>query len=70
MAPFKSSIGRSIGKFLKGYQTDTIGQSLNPTPTEEFSATGGSVNEPGNGYKYHTFVSPGDFVVVSGQKST
>ena len=31
-----------------------------------FEATGGNVNglEPGNGYKYHTFTSPGNFVVT------
>ena len=35
-------------------------------PPLPFSATGGNVNglEPGNGYKYHTFTSPGNFVVT------
>ena len=28
-----------------------------------FSATGGTVTEPGNGYKYHTFTSSGTFTV-------
>jgi len=35
-------------------------------PTGPFSATGGNVANglaPGNGYKYHTFTSPGTFVV-------
>ena len=36
-----------------------------------FSATGGNVSalEPGNGYKYHTFTSPGTFTVTSGNKN-
>ena len=36
-----------------------------------FSATGGNVSAlaPGNGYKYHTFTSPGTFSVASGNGS-
>ena len=37
-----------------------------------FVATGGNVVDgllPGNGYKYHTFTSPGSFVISSGTKS-
>jgi hypothetical protein len=37
-------------------------------PSVPFSATGGNVDAlaPGNGYKYHTFTSPGTFTVNSG----
>ena len=38
-----------------------------------FSATGGTNTSsgitPGNGYRYHVFLSPGDFVVSGGSKS-
>jgi hypothetical protein len=33
------------------------------------SATGGTVTTPGNGYKYHTFTSPGTFTVSSGNNT-
>ena len=29
-----------------------------------FSATGGTIATPGNGYKYHFFTAPGNFVVT------
>ena len=32
----------------------------------QFTATGGTELEPGNGYKYHVFTSPGNFVVLTG----
>ena len=31
-----------------------------------FSATGGTITIPGNGFKYHTFTSPETFSVTSG----
>ena len=34
-----------------------------------FNASGGTESTPGNGYKYHTFTSPGTFIVLSGTKS-
>jgi hypothetical protein len=34
--------------------------------TAGLSATGGTVSTPGNGFKYHTFTSPGNFVVSGG----
>jgi len=39
-----------------------------PRSTSSLSASGGNVNglQPGNGYKYHTFTSPGPFTVSSG----
>ena len=34
-----------------------------------FSASGGTVLTPGNGFQYHVFISPGNFVVASGTKN-
>ena len=31
----------------------------------DLAATGGTFLEPGNGFKYHVFVSPGNFVVAN-----
>lgn len=53
MAPFFSfaSFGGGIASKLLGGATSS------------FSATGGTELEPGDGFKYHVFLSPGDFVV-------
>ena len=65
MAPFKSGAGRNLGKFLKSYRSQNIGNSF--PVIEPFSATGGDyVLTPGNGYKYHTFTSSGSFVTEGG----
>ena len=51
---------RSI--FLDFYsKTGTDASGAAPVPV--FSATGGTITTPGNGYKYHTFTSPGTFDV-------
>ena len=73
MAPLKSSLARTVGK-LFGVQKDTdLSLRGNVQRTrfvaEVFSASGGDkVNavEPGNGYTYHTFSTPGTFAVTSG----
>tara|TARA_B100001059_G_C17797933_1_gene564261 strand:- start:845 stop:1936 length:1092 start_codon:yes stop_codon:yes gene_type:complete len=67
MAPFKSSLARSAGKLfgvprerdlsLRGYTQSSR------TPIPPFSATGGTVLTPGNGYKYHMFTTPGSLAV-------
>jgi len=50
---------RSI--FLDFYsKTGTDASGAAPVP---FSATGGTITTPGNGYRYHTFTSPGTFTV-------
>ena len=71
MAPFKSSGGRSLGKLLEGFKTSTLGQGFGSGSGSPgiFLATGGdiaSVKEPGNGYAYHTFGTPGTFEVQLG----
>ena len=45
-----------------------VGSSLIRSGGGSFSASGGNVDglEPGNGYKYHTFTSPGTFTVSDG----
>jgi hypothetical protein len=58
---------RSI--FLDFYsKTGTDASGAAPVPV--FSATGGTITTPGNGYKYHTFTSPGTFTVSSGSKTS
>jgi hypothetical protein len=55
MAPFFTGITRAIGGAGFGKRA---GVSFSP-----FSATGGTITTPGNGYIYHTFTSPGTFTV-------
>ena len=74
MAPLKSSLARTVGKLL-GVSKDTdlslrgavqINRVPPPLPV---SATGGVTSggiTPGNGYRYHVFVSPGNLVVSQG----
>mgnify|MGYP003152549685 CR=1 FL=1 len=75
MAPIKSSLARTVGKLL-GVQKDTDlslrghVQSIRKSPSEKVSASGGNIADalaPGNGYKYHTFGTPGTFTVSAGQ---
>jgi hypothetical protein len=75
MAPFKSSLARSVGKLL-GVQTDNDldlrgeGQSSRVPPdpiiTGPFTISGGTVLTPGNGNKYHVFTSPGNLTLAAG----
>jgi len=70
MAPLKSSLARSVSKLL-GVSKDTdlslrgdVQNSRVIPPS--FSASGGNVANglaPGNGYKYHTFTTPGTFTL-------
>ena len=73
MAPIKSSLARTVSKLLgvnrdrdlslRGQKDRIRGLAL------QFSASGGNKNDaatPGNGYKYHTFSTPGTFTVSSG----
>lgn len=39
------------------------------TITDLFTATGGTITTPGDGYKYHTFTSPGSFAITRGNRS-
>ncbi|MAG49874.1 hypothetical protein CMO86_09585, partial [Candidatus Woesearchaeota archaeon] len=57
---FKSSKGREVGKELKVFKSTSIGQGVGgggaAAPTA-IQATGGAIQEPGNGFKYHVFIS-------------
>jgi hypothetical protein len=65
---------KSLGNTLATFK-DIFGKTGNRASAEyippSFSATGGNVDAlaPGNGYKYHTFTSPGTFT-VSGAPGT
>ena len=56
MAPFKSSLAKSAGKFLGIFnQTDLSLRGADQTSRfiePPFIATGGTILTPGNGYKY------------------
>jgi hypothetical protein len=60
-APFFTGIARGVGG--AGFGGAAVAVAAGP-----FSATGGNVSAlaPGNGYKYHTFTSPGTFVASGG----
>ena len=65
MAPLKSTKGRTTSKLLTLFQSSVLGRGVAPEP---FSATGGNQSapgaalEPGNGFAYHAFTSPGTLV--------
>ena len=55
------TVNNTLQSFLDNFLrsgTDASGEFL-----ESFSATGGTISTPGNGYKYHTFTSSGTFTV-------
>ena len=63
MAPFKSTGGFSVGKLLGVFRDRDLTLNSNVktnryTPRPPFTATGGLVYTPGNGYKYHVFTYP------------
>ena len=60
-----SSLGESDLRSLAGVPSGAISMS-DFYGASSFSASGGNVNglAPGNGYKYHTFTSPGTFTVT------
>jgi len=67
MAPFKSSRGKDslVSKLLRISSASKLGLGLGSaagaSPT---IITGGTTVTPGNGYKYHTFLSDGSFVTT------
>lgn len=66
MAPLLTRLGQAFG-FGSPVASDAGGSG-------PFTATGGNNNsgngtEPGNGWKYHSFTSPGNFVVSAGTKT-
>jgi len=65
---FKSSRGRETGKELQVWSSANTGQTVGGAGGAAVPVsvtTGGNVDglEPGNGYVYHTFTSPGTFVL-------
>ena len=68
---FKSSKGRDAGKGLEVYRSESVGQGIGGGAAGADpvgSLSGGNVNgqEPGNGYKYHTFTGNGTLTVSGG----
>lgn len=67
---YKSSKGRDLGKEITTWQSSNIGQGIgggaSGPVTPAASASGGNVDglEPGNGYTYQTFTSPGTLTVT------
>jgi hypothetical protein len=61
MAPLLTRLG------LSGNHSFGFGRRSTAGPSLPWSATGGTITTPGNGYRYHTFTStgPGSFVVAS-----
>ena len=76
MSPIKSSLAKTAKQLLGLRNTADLGlrgaTQTTRVPPNPFSASGGNLAnglEPGNGYKYHTFGTPGNFV-VSGDPGT
>ena len=65
MAPIKSSLARTVGKLLGVKNTDlSLRGDIQSLRKIAFEASGGNLANglaPGNGYKYHTFGTPGNF---------
>ena len=70
MAPIKSSLARTVGKLL-GVQKDTdlsLRGHVQSIRKESFTISGGTVSNgvaPGNGYRYHLFLEPGNLDVFA-----
>ncbi len=73
--PFRSSLARSAGKLLGVYRERDLSlrgatqSSRYVSQNSKVTASGGDLTDalaPGNGYKYHTFSTPGNFVVSQG----
>ena len=70
MAPFKSSLARSASKLFGVFNQSDLSLRGATQSSRLFSgsvsASGGNINgtEPGNGYKYHIFTSPGTLQVA------
>jgi hypothetical protein len=64
------SLGNSVSSFRNRFG-GTGNRASKGAPPPGIIATGGNVDAlaPGNGYKYHTFTSPGTFTVSSGNST-
>ena len=71
MAPFKSTLARSVGKLLGVYKDTDLslrGDVQSSRTLPPFEASGGDINgaAPGDGYRYHLYSttgSPATFVM-------
>ena len=69
MSPLKSSLARSVGKFLSVYRNDDLSlRGLSQESRETFVITGGTKTSY-TGYTVHTFLSPGTLRVVGAPPS-
>jgi len=76
MSPFKSSLARSAGKLFGVFRERDLSLrgatqiSRHIILNSKVTASGGNLLDataPGNGYKYHTFSTPGNFTVTEGE---
>jgi len=73
--PFKSSLARSAGKLLGVFKEADLslrGATQSSRFISPFSASGGNAAnglEPGNGYKYHAFTTPGTLTISGDPKA-
>ena len=79
MAPIKSSLARTVGKFLGVYRNDdlvlnssVISNRFIAVQTDFITGSGGVVEAgiSSDGYKYHTFTSPGSFTWTGGDTNS
>ena len=79
MSPLKSSLARSVGKFLGVYRNDdlvlnssVISNRFISQQTDFITGSGGVVTAgiSSDGYKYHTFTSPGTFTWTGGNDNS
>ena len=63
MSPFRSSKGRSLGKLIEGFKSSTIGQGFGSGGGGAATSTSGGLESESGGYRYHTFIQPGSFIV-------
>jgi hypothetical protein len=72
MSPFKSIKGRALGKLLEGYKSSDIGKGFGSGDgggvSGPYIGTGGNVSAflHSSGFAYHTFTSPGTFIMTGG----
>ena len=67
MSPFKSSLGRNVGKLVKTFATNNIGDGLARVASAK--ATGGTKVTSGN-HTIHIFTEPGTFTALRSLTAT
>ena len=63
MAPYKSSIGRHLGKLAQTFLSNSIGDTINP---QNSIVSGGVIVEDG-GFRYYVFTGPGTLSVAQSE---